>query len=210
VANSLDVVRRLFLVDTSNPLHTMLRWAGCSLGDIEQTLQRDGLEATLEILRRDGIYLSHEEFKGKKPIVRSGQEAIANPGSFRNPVARGGMETTSSGSRSTGTITRPGLEFQIYREAQDAVFLKQFISPSRVMGSLLPILPSTFALNRLLACMRIGAPVELWFTLAGSLSNSGHYQIMTQLLVVEARLLGIRFPFAHSLPQQCSRCQKFL
>jgi phenylacetate-coenzyme A ligase PaaK-like adenylate-forming protein len=47
----------------------------------------------------------------------------------------------------------------------------------------------------------MGVPVERWFTLAGSLSNSGHYQVMTRALVLEARLLGVKFPFAHNLPQ---------
>jgi hypothetical protein len=200
-ANFLNIVRRVISAEDSNPLNMIFRWAGCDYEDVEKGVKSDGLEATLESLRRAGVYVSHDEFKGRKPIRRSGHELAASPGDFKNPLVRSGLETTSSGSRSTGTITRPSLEFQLYREGQDALFLKQFLSPPRVVGALLPILPSTVALHRMLACIRLGVPVERWFALAGSLRDSGHYQIMTRLLVLESRMMGVKMQYPKTLPQ---------
>jgi len=89
-------------------------------------VKRDGLEATLEVPRKAGDYLSHDEFKGKTPIRRAGSQITAKPSDFVNPLVRGSIETTSSASRSTGTVTRSSVEFQVYREAQDALLVEQF------------------------------------------------------------------------------------
>ncbi len=163
-------------------------------------MARDGLETTLSELRKSGVYLSHDEFKGKKPLERSGLSIAVTPRDFANPLVRGALETTSSGSRSRGTVTRPSAEFQVYREAQDALFVGQFEPSKRAIVALLPILPSTVGFNRMLTFERRGTPVEKWFALGGSWRDSGHYRLLIHLLVVEARLMGLKVPFPAYIP----------
>jgi hypothetical protein len=65
---------RFDLLDSSyavTPMADMalLRAAGCELEDLERMTGQDG-EATLERLRRSGVYVTFDEFKGRAPIVR--------------------------------------------------------------------------------------------------------------------------------------------
>src|SRR5262245_9263970 len=69
--NFLDLMRRVVFANPANPYYSLFQWAGCTLGDLERHASRDGLDTTLERLREAGVYLSHDEFKGKRPIERS-------------------------------------------------------------------------------------------------------------------------------------------
>jgi hypothetical protein len=199
-SNFLDIVREVVFSNPSNPYHTLFRWAGCSYGDLEASIRRDGLDVSLAALQRAGVYLSHDEFKGKTPIERDGRQLGVAPADLANPLVRGGLETTSSGSRSLGTITRPSVEFQVYREAQDAVVLEQFRVAGRAICAVLPVLPSTVGLNRSLSFVRRGTPIDQWFALGGPLRDTGHYRLLTHLLLLEARALGVRARHPSYLP----------
>ena len=199
-AHFLELMRGAVFDYPSNPYHTLFRWSGCSYGDLEAAVRRDGLEAALESLRKAGVYLSHDEFKGKKPVERSGKTIALNPGELANPLVQGTLETSSSGSRSSGTVTRRSLEYQFYREAQERVFVDEFDISRRTLVRLSSILPSTGGLRRGLLYPRRGNPVDKWFALAGSFRDSWHYRAFTKFLVLEARMLGIKTEFPTYLP----------
>ena len=163
-------------------------------------MHREGLETTLESLRQAGVYLSHDEFKGKKPVQRSGKQMRVDPGDFANPLVRGTLETSSSGSRSSGTVTRRSLEYQFYREAQEQIFLKEFDISKLTLVRLSSILPSSGGLRRALLYPRRGHTVDKWFALGGMLRDSWHYRMLTSFLILEARMLGIRAGFPTYLP----------
>ncbi len=163
-------------------------------------MHREGLETTLESLRQAGVYLSHDEFKGKKPVQRSGKQMRVDPGDFANPLVRGTLETSSSGSRSSGTVTRRSLEYQFYREAQEQIFLKEFDISKLTLVRLSSILPSSGGLRRALLYPRRGHTVDKWFALGGMLRDSWHYRMLTSFLILEARMLGIRTGFPTYLP----------
>jgi hypothetical protein len=196
----LHLMRRVVFANPANPYYALFQWAGCELGDLEGGLRRDGLDATLDRLRTAGVRLTNDEFKGRKPIERGGRGIEARTTDFANPLVKGAFENTSSGSRSGGTITRPSVEYQLYREAQDGLFMGQFLEPRRVIGAVLPILPSSVWLHRALSCYRQGHAIEKWFASGGTWRESGHYKILTHLLVAEAQLLGARIQGPEYLP----------
>lgn len=196
----LHLMRNVVFANPANPYRTLFSWAGCELGDLERALRQDGLDATLEQLRQAGVRLSNDEFKGKKPIERGGRQLAARTTDFVNPLVKGVFENTSSGSRSSGTVTRPSIEFQLHREAQDALFMAQFLEPARAIGAILPILPSSVWLHRSLSCFRSGHPIERLFTAGGTWKESGHYKLITHLLVAEANLLGAKIRGPEYLP----------
>ena len=197
----LDRTRRVIFATPGNPYHTLFQWAGCEYADLERMVRADGLDAALESLRRAGVWLGHDEFKGKKPIERGGQSLQAAPADFVNPFVRGGLENTSSGSRSAGTVTSYSTEYSLYGEAQEAVTLGLFLTPASAIVALLPILPSALWLHRLLVCRRYGTPVERWFTSAAAVRDAGFYALATRALLLEARLLGCPLPTPARLPQ---------
>lgn len=102
--NFLELMRRVVYANPDNPYFKLFQWAGCGYEELKTAVARDGLEPTLAELRKSGVCLSHDEFKGKRPIERSGLRIEVQPRDFTNPLVRGALETTSSGSRSLSLI----------------------------------------------------------------------------------------------------------
>ncbi len=192
--NFLDTARSVIFADPAHPYHRMFWLAGCSYADLERGVHRDGLESTLAAIHRAGVWLSHDEFKGKKPIVRSGQTIPATSASFLNPLAVGSFESRSGGSRSTGTVTRQSLMNQLYRECQFDFMLREFHLDDRAMIGVMPILPSAWGLGHCLRAARRGKPFERWFAVGGTLRDSGHYRAVTRTMAVLAKLMGAQVP----------------
>jgi hypothetical protein len=199
--NFLYLMRRVVFNNPSNPYYTLFKWAGCTLEDLEESVHKNGLEPTLESLRKAGVYITNDEFKGKKPVERSGRRLDVESHQFANPLVRGLLETTSGATRSSGTISRRSLEFQKYREAQTLVLHDQFGISRRPIVGIRSILPSDGGLRLSLTCARRGLPYEKWFALGGTFRGSGHYRFVTKFLLTEARLLGVPLKFPHYLPQ---------
>jgi hypothetical protein len=196
----LDLVRRTVFSKPSNPYFRMFDLAGCTFGDLARAVGRDGLEKTLAALHPQGVYLTHDEFKGKTPIVRAGREIPATTDAFLNPLVRGLMEGRSSGSTGRPTRTPNNVPRQLYREAQQRIYHRELGLEGRAYVEVKPILPSMTGLSSCLRGPRVGFEVERWFAVGGSLGDSGHYRWMTHGLVRFANLLGARAPLPAYLP----------
>ncbi len=194
-ANFLAMVRHAIFGNPRNPYCRMFEFAGCSREDLERSVERDGLETALARLREEGIYLTHAEFKGQQPIVRNGREIPSTVESFLNPMAAGHYLSSSSGSRSRGVSSPRGIQWQLYREAWGAILDKEFGVAHRAQLSLGPILPSGWGVTQCVKASRRGHPVKRWYTVGGSMKDSGHYRAVTRFLVAEARLMGHKVPF---------------
>jgi hypothetical protein len=69
-SNFLTFARRAIYENARSPYLSLLRMAGCEPGDLERMVRADGIEKSLERLRDAGVYVTIEEFKGFKPLVR--------------------------------------------------------------------------------------------------------------------------------------------
>lgn len=199
--NFLSLMKAAVFRNPTNPFHSLFQWAGCACEDLAAMVRKDGLGAALEALYRAGVYLSHDEFKAKKPVVRGGRQLTVSSASLANPLFKGVVETSSSGSRSTGTITRRSLEYQRYREAQERVMTAGYESEGRALVMMGAILPATGALRRVLKAGRRGRPPDKWFSIAGGFRSAGHYRAVTHLMLVELRWLGVPAIFPEYLPR---------
>jgi hypothetical protein len=72
--NFLYLMQNVVFNNPANPYFTLFKWAGCEWGDLESSVRKNGLEAALESLRKSGVYLTNDEFKGKRPLERSGRQ----------------------------------------------------------------------------------------------------------------------------------------
>lgn len=198
--NFLELMRSVVFANPANPYCTLFRWAGCTMGDLENAVLRDGLEATLEALRHQGVYLSHDEFKGKRPIERAGRQLAMTTADVANPNVLGLLETTSGGSRSGGTITRRSVEFQVYREAQTMLFCEDIGLMRRPVVGIRQLLPSDGGIRLAILFARRGIDYRRWFALAGTFRNAGHYRTVSKFLLAEARLMGVPVRFPEYLP----------
>jgi hypothetical protein len=85
--------------------------AGCEYGDAEKLVHGEGVEGALKILFHHGIYISVDEFKGRRPAVRGGTTIKLDPDSLRNPCAAYHVPVASGGSRGGGTPVFMDLAF---------------------------------------------------------------------------------------------------
>ena len=81
--NFLRMVRRGIFGYPRSPYLPLLRLAACELGDIESSVRAQGLEPTLRMLREAGVYFTFEEYKGRQPVIRSGQPIPLDPTSTK-------------------------------------------------------------------------------------------------------------------------------
>jgi hypothetical protein len=200
-SNFLGLMKQAVFDNPVNPYHTLFQWADCAYQDLEHLVRKDGLEGALETLHRAGVYLSHDEFKGKTPVERDRKQILVDTSALANPRFTGVVEmATSSGSRSLGTVTKRSLEYQIYREAQSLVMTAEYEAGTRPLVAASRVLPSTGGIRRALNYARRGNPHDKWFALGGD-SRSAHYRLLTMALLIELRLLGIPVTLPTWLPQ---------
>jgi hypothetical protein len=195
----LQFVERVIFGTPGHPFHRMFDAAGCAFGDLAGEVRRTGLEDTLLALRRQGVYVSHDEWKGKVPIVRNGREIPATTNSFKNPLVTGWLEGSSSGStgrpvpsvRSTALLIQSAV-YQMLRARE--------CGERCVWIDLKPILPYFGGLNSTLRGRRTGTPVERWFTAGSAFLDHGHYLLATRSLVTLGNLFGAAAPYPEYLP----------
>jgi hypothetical protein len=199
--NFLDLVRRVIFSNPENPFHRMFQIAGCAFDDLSHSVARDGLDSTLAALHRGGVWLSHDEFKLKKPIVRSNQTIPADETSFRNPLEAGGIAGSSGGSRSKGTKFRVSTAARVYREAYDRLAIDEFGLAQRRYALLKPILPAVDGMANMVRAVRLGCRVDAWFSPVAPTADSAHYRYATYALVGMARMYGTRLPWPVHLPR---------
>src|SRR3990172_3477345 len=85
--NFLRVVEGSVFANPGSPYGKLLAMAGYSFEDLRALVTREGLEGGLAQLRRTGVYVSFEEFKGIQPIVRGSVTIHTTPADFDNPRA---------------------------------------------------------------------------------------------------------------------------
>jgi len=196
----LAIAAQRIFSEPGNPYRELFRLAGCEQSDLAESLKRRGLEATLSKLAAEGVCLSHDEFKGKTPLVRAGREIPCTPEALLNPVSRGYIPGISGGSRSRGTPNRKSVEMQICRDAYEQLRNREFGLDTRVMGLVRPILPSASALRNSIDRVRSGGKVDRWFSTCGGPRDAAHYRLLTNFVVGLGRSIGAPLPFPHRLP----------
>ncbi len=96
--NFLRIAERGIFGYERSPYRRMLALAGCELDDLRDEVRRKGLEGGLRALREAGVYVTFEEFKGRTPIVRDGQEIPVTPEDFDNPFNSRYYQMSTGGS----------------------------------------------------------------------------------------------------------------
>ncbi|MEO8603445.1 MAG: hypothetical protein ABI629_12785 [bacterium] len=96
----LALLRAAVFPHPAQPVHRLLARAGCSYGDVEQLVRREGLEGALLVLFGAGVDFGADEIAGRVPVVRGSDRFTVSLSDFRNPSARGPLTARSGGSRS--------------------------------------------------------------------------------------------------------------
>ena len=99
----LNLIKFAVLGNPTNPYRALLQQAGCEYGDIDLLVKKEGLEGGLLELFHAGVYLTMDEYKGRRPVVRGSTTIAATPRLLRNPLVIPQFYSKTSGSRGVAT-----------------------------------------------------------------------------------------------------------
>lgn len=102
-ADFLDLVQRAVYAHPQSPYRVLLDWAGCEYEDLVRLVEDRGVEGALRVLLRSGVYLTVDELKGRRPVVRGSRVLRVDTAALRNPLASPHVAARSGASRSAGT-----------------------------------------------------------------------------------------------------------
>jgi hypothetical protein len=163
-SNFLSLIRKSIYEYPQSPFLALLKEAGCQYGDLEKMVSNNGIEPTLSELKRSGVYLTCDEFKGRQDIVRSGKTFHFNQQDFDNPILSRHFEGRTSASRSAGTRTFYDFDFLA---ASWTVYLSQMMEGCNIldlpMGMWFPIMPGAGPVA-LLSYLKGNKKPSKWFS----------------------------------------------
>jgi len=105
----LRMAKRAIYGHPRSPYDQLLRAAGCEFGDVKALVDNEGLEAALSRLVEAGVFVTFDEFKGRKEAVRGSQRFVFAEDDFDNPHLSPHFEARSGGSRGPSTPVKRGL-----------------------------------------------------------------------------------------------------
>jgi hypothetical protein len=162
--NFLNLVKHSIYGNGNSPYLKLLKMAGCKFGDFKDLVTQNGIELALLKLLKDGVYLSWEEFKGKKEIVRGSTHFLVGEAEFENTLLPAYLHIRSSGSRGAGSRTQFDLQHRLYLSNYRAILLRVWNAADYPIGLWQASLPSVAGIGPLLAYAAIGKPVAKWFS----------------------------------------------
>jgi hypothetical protein len=158
----LALVREAVYANPASVYRRLLRHAGCEYGDLERLVTREGLEPALRQLLRQGVYLTVDEVKGRRPVIRGSLTVAPRPDALANPLASGHVPVASSGSRGGGTRILMDLAF-IRDHGVNACLAVDAWGGSGWVKAVWEV-PGGAAMYRVLKLSSFGRPAARWFT----------------------------------------------
>ena len=150
----------------------LLLHAGCEYGDLERIVRHEGLEPALRELMRQGVYLTVDEAKGRRPVVRGRLTVPPHLDMLRNPLSARHVPVATSGSRGAPTPILMDLAF--VRDNGVNVCLAVDAADGADWVKAVWEVPGGSALYRMLKLSSFGTPVARWFTQVDPVDPSLH------------------------------------
>ncbi len=194
------ILERAVFENTGSPYRRLFEWAGIGRGDVSAMLASNGVEATLEKLYEAGVYLTLEEFKGRRPITRSGLEVPARPEDFDNPLLTRHFEARTGGSTSAPRRIPIDLDLLEHESAYHALLYAKAGASDRALGIWQPAPPGAVGIKSALMQAKLGRPTARWFTQSRLRGGSLKYAVFARAALVAARLNGARIPVPEYTP----------
>jgi hypothetical protein len=194
--NFLSLVQKRIYQNPRSPFLKLLNIAGCKFEDIKCLVEREGIENTLHRLHAAGVYLSWEEFKQKKEVVRGTASFRFDESEFNNPFQSVYYQVQSSGSRSAGTRTTFDLDHQLAMSYYCLPMLAVNDALDVPLGIWKSILPAAAGIGDILRQYKVGKPVVRWFTPvdANRVRLSLQHRLAMKFIIYGSRALGAKIP----------------
>jgi hypothetical protein len=199
--NFLAVLDRGIFANPRSPYRALLDHAGCTANDIHELLAREGLDGTLLELRRAGVYVSFEEFKGTKPIVRGSLTLDTTPADFDNPGASRFFSTTTGGSTGVGRRVQLDLE-HLHALLPGRIVVRHVQEITGVPAASWSDLPPGGGLKGVLLHAAAGEDATHWFS-ARPLRGPAmplRFRLATHAAIIVARAAGANVSWPQYVP----------
>lgn len=200
--NFLAVLERSVFANPKSPYRALLDMAGCTLDDLRELVSREGLDGTLQLLRRDGVYVSFEEFKGLQPIVRGSLTIHTTPADFDNPTAGRYYSTTTGGSTGAGRRVQLDLE-HLEALLPGRIVVRHVQGVTGVPAASWSDLPPGGGLKGVLLQVAAGEDATHWFCSKRINGPDGaplRYRLATHAALGMARVAGARVSWPRYVP----------
>jgi hypothetical protein len=199
-ADFLDLARAAIYAQPASPYRRLLTLAGCEAGDLERLVVQEGLEGALTSLCRRGVYLTVEEFKGRRPVLRGSASLELQPGQLFNPLASAHLAAQTGGTRGAGTVVPLSLAYirdrdvdrRLWAEARGAVGWRHAVWA----------VPGSQAMGNILEFAGIGEPPDRWFSSVDPAAPglAARYRWSARLLRWGSLLAGVPLPAPEYVP----------
>jgi hypothetical protein len=203
----LSILEKGVFAKRRSPYRKLFEHAGLALADVAGMTRQHGVEGTLERLYDAGVYVTLEEFKGRRPIERPGLHIPVRPRDFDNPLLERHYEGQTSGSR--GVSRRIPIDFDLltHESAYFHYFLSAFDLWDRPVGLWRALPPSADGLNQAFRYSKLGRPIQRWFSHGElTLRTMGFkYALFTRYTVRASRGVGRPIPQPQYVPQHDAR-----
>jgi hypothetical protein len=192
----LDLMNRGVYKNPGSPYLKLIRLAGCEFGDLASAVSKNGIEATLKELMAGGVYLSWEEFKGKKDVVRGNTSFRLKEADLDNPLLPKYYQIQSSGSRSSGTKTTFDLSHRLAMSYYRLPLIKANNIGNFPVGLWYPILPALSGLVNALYQWKAGMPAQRWFSPVEErqVQSPFRHRLAMRFMIFGTRLWGGNIP----------------
>jgi hypothetical protein len=192
----LHLVRTQVFEHETSPYLKLFENAGCKLEDLQDLVCAEGLEAALGRLAAEGVYLSTEEFKGKRPVVRGSSTFEIRQKDLQPGRLAWGLQTESSGSSNRPSRSLSSLGWLGRESITTCLFLAAHGLEDHAHAAVDVIAPGAAGVLFLLMAAKTGIRPERWFCRRphhGWLER--RYQAMVARQIVRgARRYGPGFP----------------
>ena len=199
--NLVDIVSRCIYANPASPYRALLNWAGCEPGDFHKMVLSEGVEGALTLLRKEGVFFTVDEFKGKCPTRRGSAEFGFRDRDFENHLSKGTLIASSGGSRSRGL--RTVYDFRNLSESWTAHFvlrLQVFDLLRHPIGIWYPIMPGAGPVV-VLALAKAGVYAKWFSPVTGrSLLRNFRSRFGNAFVVGWGRLADRRMPAPEFVP----------
>lgn len=185
-----------------SPYRALFDHVGLKPEDVSDLIRRCGVEPALERLYDAGVYVSLDEFKGRKPIVRGSLRIDVTSRDFDNPLATTHLAAQSGGSRSAGTRITIDLAHNDRSALYDFLMFETLDALERPYVIWQPTLPYGAGVNALLRYAKLGRTPARWFSQSPppGLGKGWQHGLVTRYLVAAARRHGRPLPAPEHVP----------
>ena len=151
--------------------------------------------ARLRELRARDVYVTYEEFKGRKSIVRGSFVLDVKAADFDNPFARRDLTARTGGSTGLASPVPLGLDYFAARAPHQALFQHAYELDDVPTAYWLSILPGS-GLQFILQRTDLRQPLHQWFSMAGWRDSDQwvRYGLATVYVLAWMRAFGARVP----------------